>query len=302
MVSRRAMGAVGATVGLGVAAGLVTCAVVAPRPANRARSAWWEEFRRFRYADGGVCSPDAPRESLAAFTRARELGFGVRLNVRLTLDGSLAVCRDSSLVRACGQEGTVELMSLSALGELRLKGSDEPVPTLGEVLRLFEAGGPSDDFDLPAAAPVMIELRTRAGNAELLARKATTCIDAYDVRSCVACEDPRALSWLRRNRPDIIRGLVVRNYIVDGGPDLSVPRRFARTGLLGNSVARPDFLACAFSDRSLPAVRLACGVLGCRLATWGVSDERDLRASEAEGAPAVFEGFIPSSASSTIGE
>lgn len=297
MVSRRVASAGVAALGLVAAAGVTTCAILAPRPASRGRKACWEEFCRFRYADGGLAAPDAPSGSLTAFTRARELGFGARLDVRLTLDGALVVARDSSLVHSCGHDGTVEQMTLSELGELRLMGTDEPIPTLGEVLRLFELAGPAGSSELPEAAPVVVELRPHAGNVELLARKTAACLDAYDVRPCVSSEDPRALAWLRRHRPDVIRGQVVRNFVADGDTRISPLVRFARTGLLGNSVARPDFVACRFSDRSLPSVRLVCGVLGCRLVTWGVHDEQDLLDSEAAGSPAFFSGFVPDAAS-----
>ena len=53
----------------------------------------WAVFRRFRYAHRGLHDREAgaPENSLPAFRRALERGYGVELDVHLTGDGRLAV-------------------------------------------------------------------------------------------------------------------------------------------------------------------------------------------------------------------
>lgn len=295
MRARDVLGAAG--IAAGAAAGVVAgaCALVAPRRGDEGLEGRWAELCRHRYAHRGLHAEGIPENSLTAFAKARELGFGVELDVHLTLDGELVVIHDSSLGRVCGRSGVVEQLTLAELGECRLMGTDEGVPTLDEVLRLFDASG---DTTSPAP-PVIVELKTADGNAALLAERTMACVDRYDLSFCVESFDPRALGWLRAHRPDVLRGQLVRSFL--GDKDLGLARRLGATALLGNVTARPDFIACRFRDRGLPAVRLACGRLGAHLVTWTIHSEREMLESEAEGAPVIFEGFIPDPRSTIVG-
>ncbi len=295
MRARDVLGAAG--IAAGAAAGVVAgaCALVAPRRGDEGLEGRWAELCRHRYAHRGLHAEGIPENSLTAFAKARELGFGIELDVHLTLDGELVVIHDSSLGRVCGRSGVVEQLTLAELGECRLMGTDEGVPTLDEVLRLFDASG---DTTSPAP-PVIVELKTADGNAALLAERTMACIDRYDLSFCVESFDPRALGWLRAHRPDVLRGQLVRSFL--GDKDLGLARRLGATALLGNVTARPDFIACRFRDRGLPAVRLACGRLGAHLVTWTIHSEREMLESEAEGAPVIFEGFIPDPRSTIVG-
>lgn len=295
MRTRDVLGAAG--IAAGAAAGVVAgaCALVAPRRGDEGLEGRWAELCRHRYAHRGLHAEGIPENSLTAFAKARELGFGVELDVHLTLDGELVVIHDSSLGRVCGRSGVVEQLTLAELGECRLMGTDEGVPTLDEVLRLFDASG---DTTSPAP-PVIVELKTADGNAALLAERTMACIDRYDLSFCVESFDPRALGWLRAHRPDVLRGQLVRSFL--GDKDLGLACRLGATALLGNVTARPDFIACRFRDRGLPAVRLACGRLGAHLVTWTIHSEREMLESEAEGAPVIFEGFIPDPRSTIVG-
>ena len=290
-IARRVAGAAAVAAGVAAGSALAACAIVAPRRGGDELGERWSRICRHRYAHRGLHAAGIPENSLVAFSKARELDFGVELDVHLTLDGALVVFHDHTTERMCGRAGTVEQMTLDELGEHRLLGTDEAIPTLDEVLRLFESGGDLGDPVAPEPAPIIVELKPWGGNVALLAQRAVACLDCYQVDYCVESFDPRVLQWLRRNRPDVLRGQLTRNYL--GEKDLSPARRLAGTALLGNATARPDFIACRFSDRGCPPVRLACDVLGAHLVTWTIRNERDLLASEAAGAPAIFEGFIP---------
>lgn len=64
----------------------------------------WETFEHVRFAHRGLHGPGVPENSLAAFRRAAEAGYGAELDVHLTADGYLAVIHDSDLARMCGVE------------------------------------------------------------------------------------------------------------------------------------------------------------------------------------------------------
>lgn len=297
-------------VGIGIAAGAAAavaagaCALVAPRRGDAGLDARWNKIRRYRYAHRGLYGKGRPENSLAAFRHARELGFGCELDVHLTLDGQLAVIHDSNTQRVCGVPGTVEQMTLAELDELRLidpfgTQTDEAVPTLDEVLRIFEAGGAASDPAFPPAAPLIVEIKPTDSNYELLCLRTMACLDAYDADYCVESFDPRVVAWLRQNRPDVIRGQLAEDYLERASGSNSIALRLGGAYLCGNVAGRPDFIAYRIEDAGHPAVKLACGVLGGHLVTWTIQSEEQLLASEAMGGVGIFEGFEPS-AESTI--
>ena len=240
------------------------------------------QLRPFRYAHRGLHDkPRIPENSLSAFRAAAEHGFGAELDVHLTKDGRLAVIHDSSLQRTCGAEGIVEDLTAAELAQFRLEGTDETIPFLEDVLPLFEG-----------KAPLIVELKTHRGNHAALTQAALDCLARFSAEYCVESFDPRCVFWLKKHRPDIVRGQLTENFLKTG-PQLPWLIRFAMTHLLYNIGTQPDFVACRFEDRALPANRIACRLWGTQAVSWTVRTPQDLQAAEAEGCIVIFEQFIP---------
>lgn len=288
MKASKVLGAAAVVAGSVVVVGAAACAVVAPRHGNPVIDQQWRELSRYRYAHRGLHGDGMPENSLAAFQHARENGFGVELDVHLTADGGLVVIHDSDIARMCGREGIVEQMTLAELSECRLAGTGERIPTFAEALDVF-ACDPTGETELPPF--VIVELKTWHDNFAELCEKAMACLDAHLVRFAVESFDPRAVAWLRRNRPDVIRGQLAENYL--GKKEMPVWMRVGGTALVSNALARPDFVAYRYEDHDNAAVRLSCGVLGAHLVAWTIKSEQELLAAEAEGAVVIFEGFLP---------
>lgn len=272
----------------GAATGLL--ALVMPR-VNEDVDARWEELSRYRYAHRGLHdrTVGVPENSLAAFVRAREAGYGAELDVHLTADDQLVVMHDSELFRMTGEVGVVEEKTLAELQLMRLRGSDEGIPTFDEVLALY------DERDGVPAPPLVVELKSYNSNSQHLAERAMEELDRHSARYVVESFDPRCLLWLRKNRPEVIRGQLAENFLIDpGSAYLPLPVRAGLSALLGNVVSRPDFVAYRFRDRANPMVRLVCGALGAKLVTWTIRSKEALAATEAEGGVAIFEKFRPS--------
>lgn len=241
-----------------------------------------EKLRRYRYAHRGYHNkPTIPENSMAAFRRAAERGFGVELDVHLTKDGRLAVIHDASLQRTCAAEGFVEDFTAEELAAFRLEGTEEQIPFLEEVLPLFEG-----------VAPLIVELKPFRGNHARLAKTATECLDRFRADYCVESFDPRCVYWLKKNRPEIIRGQLSENFIKRKGT-LSPINRFLMTHLLFSFANRPDFVAYAFDDRHCIANRIACGLWNTAAVSWTIRSRKDMLQAEAEGAMVIFEQFDP---------
>lgn len=232
----------------------------------------------------------APENSLAAFRAAAEAGYGAELDVRLTKDNVLVVIHDSDLERMCGKAGFVEQLTHEELCQYRLLDTDEMIPTLDQVLAVFEP----DPETGRRHAPLIVELKTTVSNYADLARLAMLSLDRHDVDYCVESFDTRVLRWLRYHRPDVLRGQLSENYMGDRGTEkYGWPLRIGQSWLFCNVMSRPDFISYKFADRKSPFVWLATKLLGARLITWTVRSDAELALSEREGAPAIFEHIRP---------
>ncbi len=242
----------------------------------------WEKLLGRRYAHRGWHDkPAIPENSLAAFRRALDRGWGAELDVHLLRDGTLAVFHDSKLQRCTGEDGNIEDLDREALGALRLEGTEEPVPLFDEVLDMFEG-----------KAPLIIELKSHEGNYKALTEAVIARLDRYRGDYCVESFDPRVLMVLRRERPAILRGQLSMDFR-PGGEPLPGWQRFALRNLLMNFFTVPDFIAYRFEDRQRLALKLCRGLWGVKEASWTLRTMADLEAAEKAGAMPIFECFDP---------
>ena len=94
------------------------------------------------YAHRGLWNQRIPENSLSAFEYAARMGVGIELDIQPTRDGRIVVFHDSDLLRMCGDRRRVRELTLKELRELRLKDTNERIPTLSEVLRVVRGRVP----------------------------------------------------------------------------------------------------------------------------------------------------------------
>ena len=241
-------------------------------------------LRKFRYAHRGLYDPAAgvPENSLPAFSRAIAHGFGAELDVHLLRDGSLAVFHDSDVKRMTGREGYLEDLSADELKDYALDGTKETIPQFKDVLALFAGTG----------LPLIVEVKSFRDNFAELTERTMAELDKFDVKYCVESFDPRCVAWLKKNRPEVIRGQLSCDFLKDRG-SLSLRMAFATTNLLGNIMAQPDFIAYKFEDKKNWAPRLCRTLYGAQGVYWTIRSKKDLETAEREGAIAIFERFLP---------
>ena len=234
-----------------------------------------DKFRGHRFAHRGLHGEGAPENGLTAFRRAVENGYGAELDVRLTADGHLAVMHDESLLRTTGVDRMVCDMTREELKAVTLTGSDDTVPMLDEVLDVF-AG----------KAPLIIELKIERGNTAALCEATCRLLDTYDIEYCVESFDPRGLMWLKKNRPDIVRGQLSQNF--SKGHGMSRPMGWLMTSLVLNKKTKPHFMAYRFEHRRDLPFQLCKRLWKIPVVYWTVKGD-DIAAAEADGGLAIFE-------------
>ncbi len=241
-----------------------------------------EPLRGWRYAHRGLHGNGIPENSMAAFRAALEGGFGVELDLHLLKDGSLAVFHDGSLLRMTGREGRPEDLTAADLENYPLDGTAETIPLFSQVLDLF-AG----------KAPLIVELKPVGSNHGALCAAACQMLDGYKGAYCLESFDPRCIHWLRKHRPDLVRGQLSEDFVRNPKSPLPLVMKFLLTHLLELFLIRPDFVAYKFADRKNLSVFLARKLWGAQGVTWTITRREDLETAEKEGWLPIFEGFLP---------
>jgi glycerophosphoryl diester phosphodiesterase len=172
------------------------------------------------FAHRGLHGPGVPENSLAAFSAAITLGAGIECDVRLSGSGMAVVFHDRDLKRMCDVALDVEATPAALLTGQRLADTDQYVPALHRVIDL-----------VLGRVPLLIELKTRDGNAARLCQEVALDLAIARGQLGVMSFDPRVGRWLRRHAPAIRRGLVIRD-------DLPWLKRW-----LAFLIAVPHFLA-----------------------------------------------------------
>lgn len=239
--------------------------LIAPRMFGRPGR---EALMGVHYAHRGLFDneSDAPENSLLAFKKAVEAGYGIELDVQLSKDGIPVVFHDGTLKRMCGKEGHVWDYDLAELKQMKLAKSEQTIPTFAEALEVI--GG---------KVPVIVEykldiVQTRVcelGN-ELLSK--------YQGPYCIECFHPEALIWYKKNRPDVVRGQLCMEYWKEAeykGKLIYLLQSY----LVANVAARPDFIAYRHSDASNLSRRI-CRVLGALSVTWTIKSVQEYEAAK----------------------
>lgn len=239
-------------------------------------------LRGWKYAHRGLHGSGVPENSMQAFRLALEKGYGVEFDVHLMKDGGLAVIHDASLKRTAGADVTIEELTAARLKDYCLEDTKEHIPLFEDVLECF--GG---------KVPLIIELKAEKGNHNALSEAVCKVLEGYKGPYCIESFDPRCLLWLKKNRPDIIRGQLAENFVKDKSSGLSWPLRFVLTNLLVNFLTRPDFVAYKYQDRKGLAPVLCDKLYRIQSVSWTLRSQQELNTAVTEGALPIFEHFLP---------
>ncbi len=243
----------------------------------------WNTLRKFRYAHRGLhdSKNGIPENSMAAFRRAADNGYGVELDIHLTKDGRLAVIHDNSLLRTAGVDVKAKDLTAEELGQYRLERTDEKIPFLEEVLPLFEG-----------KAPIIVELKVE-GNSAALAKAACELLDQYKVDYCIESFHPQPIMWLKKNRPEICRGQLSQNFLKHEGTGLGKAADFVMTHLLSSFLTVPDFIAYNHQHRNRWSLKLARAIWHVQEVSWTIRTPEDMNCCENDGSLSIFENFNP---------
>ena len=217
-------------------------------------------------AHRGLHAPDGPVENtLEAFAAARDGGYGVELDVRLSADGTPVVVHDPVLP--------------DGRSVRHVQPSDLPadVPTLNTALRVI------------GTAPVMVELKHTTPGVGALERSVEAVLATHAGPHCVASFWPTSIAWFARRAPGTVRLLTLSDQ-----PDalLPPPLRGWVASLRPLGTLRPH--ALSVDVRGLPtAATTRWREEGGTLVAWTVRDTQALATARAHADGLIFEDITP---------
>jgi len=243
----------------------------------------WDLLFHPPVAHRGLWTKDgAPENSLGAFQAACAAGYGVELDVHLSSDGEAMVFHDETLKRMTGEPGRIGERTAAELGELRLAGTDETIPTLLEALAV-----------IGKRAMVHVELKTRFGEVGPLEQRVHEILADHAGPTCVIGFNPYSHAWFADRYPGVLRGLDSYSYsgAINPPKHLSEEQRQAFARLEHVEIARPHFLA--LHTEMLPDARAAeLRAQGMPLVCWTVRQPEEWERLKDCCDNLIFEGFL----------
>lgn len=152
-----------------------------------------------------------PENSRAAIRAAIAAGYGIEIDVQLSADGAAMVFHDYALDRLTGQTGPVRLQQAKALAEIPLKGGDEGIPDLPEVLGI-----------VAGQVPLLIELKDQDGgmgpDIGVLEQATADALAGYQGPLAVMSFNPHSVARMAELLPEVARGIVTSAYRYNDWP------------------------------------------------------------------------------------
>src|SRR5690554_4789522 len=136
-------------------------------------------------AHRGYWEKGAPENSLRAFEKAVQEGLDIELDVHLTMDKSVAVFHDFNLFRMSFIPWLVYLLTKKQLKRVKLRSTDQHIPTLEEVLDVVKG-----------KVTIFLELKSKFGWKKLCGRTLEILKD-YEGKVVFIGFNPRALKYVQ---------------------------------------------------------------------------------------------------------
>ena len=225
----------------------------------------------------------APENSMPAFRKAVEKGYGIELDVQLSSDGVPVIFHDLDLARACGVQGLVRERTYEELQTLRLFGSEEKIPALKDFLEMVDG-----------RVPLIVEFKSEDSDLTLC-RVIAPMLRAYKGAYCIESFNPLVLLWYRIHQPKVMRGQLSDGFIhipkyraLNKAP-ITIPVQF----LIPNFLSKPDFIAYNHKYEGNISRRICRNLYKAKAAAWTIKSQSELEEAKKSFDVFIFDSFIP---------
>ena len=222
-------------------------------------------------AHRGLHGHGVPENSISAFRRAIENGYPIETDVQMTSDGKLFCFHDDSLKRMTGLDSDIRKTDSSTIELLRLRGSDEKIPTFEQFLKFVDG-----------RVPLLIEVKKQKEKG--IEEKIADALADYDGEYAIQSFDPFVLKRFSQIMPEVLRGQLSDFLCKEKNPIV----RFVVKRMIFNFLSKPDF--CNVNLKAAEdSITIAKGL---PTLVWTVRSEEDLCIADAYGVNFVFENIL----------
>ncbi|MCR4903727.1 MAG: glycerophosphodiester phosphodiesterase [Butyrivibrio sp.] len=254
------------------------------------------------YAHRGLFdnNSDAPENSMLAFQKAVNAGYGIELDIQLSKDGIPVIFHDFTLARVArypkgeepedavrnedgslGVKGKVEDYTFEELQRFHLFNSEEKIPTFESFLKMVDG-----------KVPLIVELKIEKFDLSLCP-KADALLREYKGVYCIESFNPLGIRWYKQNHNEIMRGQLSDWFFRDDPNLYRGLLYFMLTNLFFNFYTRPDFVAYNHKFFMNPS-RCICHVFYRNLAAaWTIKSQEELEKARKHFDIYIFDSFIP---------
>ncbi|MTI16391.1 glycerophosphodiester phosphodiesterase [Rhodobacteraceae bacterium RKSG542] len=221
----------------------------------------------------------------SAVQAAVDKNFGIEVDLQQTLDDEALVFHDDTLERLTENEGTVSQLSLSELRGCKMRGTNDPIWRLEELLELVDG-----------KVPLTIELKSlykEEGQNGFLDHIGKA-LSQYKGSAAIKSFDPRMLKYMRARYPEIVRGAVSMTH---PGPSEAEHFNWIELRLISRMLhmvgTEPHFISYFVNDLPVPLLPMMHKWRTLPVMTWTVRTAEQRQKAATYANQMVFEGFDP---------
>jgi len=223
--------------------------------------------------------------SMSAIRAAIQNGYGIEIDVQPAKDLTPMVFHDYLLDRLTANRGPINSKSAEALGQTKLTGSDDGIPSLAQVLN-----------EIDGHVPLLVEIKdqdTRLGpNVGDFQDKVCEVLADYSGPVAVMSFSPETIARVTKLDPDLSVGLVTDPFKAKDWPDVPAPRREDLAKISDAEALSIDFISHQQTDLTSPAVsRIKKG--GLAVFCWTIRNAQDETRARQIADNITFEGYTP---------
>lgn len=227
------------------------------------------------YAHRGLHGGNIPENSMAAFSRAVENGYGIELDVQLSKNKNVMVFHDYTLNRMTGIDKKLCELESEELQKLTLNGTNETIPTFKQVLELVNG-----------KVPLLVELKGENLDTALC-EKVAHILREYNGDYCIESFNPLLIKAIKKHLPNAFCGQLYTNVCRDKKKYsvLNIVLSF----MAFNFIAKPNFIAFNQKDRNSIPVILTTKLYKAPKFVWTITNKNDFDKALENQECAIFE-------------
>ncbi len=223
-------------------------------------------------AHRGLWGGNIVENSLSAYQNAIEKGFPIEIDVYSSKDGVLYSFHDKTLSRMTDGDGFIYEKTSKELSALKLKNSDESIPTFEQVLSLCEN-----------KTPLLIEIKDQPDKT--VVTRIVERLKSYKGEFAIQSFNPLYINKVKKLAPEFIRGVLGTPY--EKMNNKIIYRIVSKLSL--NFLIKPDFISYDYHALPLPKkIKKNLPVIA-----WTVTDSTTMHSLKGKADNVIFEGFIP---------